>query len=123
MRLLKEYLSTKVAKPIDKKSHTDIDPEVVLKVGDIVRIKDKEWFDSLEHDRFGYGLVKDGVDGVVNLSVTTCMQQYLGEIVKITKVKFNPKSKSPRYSVELANGKNSNDLDIYVFSNEMLEYL
>ena len=120
MKNFNEWLSTKVVKPIDKKNHTDIDPEVILKVGDVVRIKDKEWFDSIEHDRFGYGLVKDGV---VNLSVTPCMQKFLGEVVKITKVKFNPKSKSPRYSVELVNGKNSNDLDIYVFCNDMLEYL
>lgn len=120
MKNLNEWLSTKVVKPIDKKSHNDIDPEVVLKVGDIVRIKDKEWFDSLEHDNFGYGLVKDGE---FYLSFTTRMQEYLGEIVKITKVKFNQVTKSPRYCVELVSRKDSNDLDIYIFSNDMLEYL
>jgi len=117
MKTTHKYLSNKVVNPIDTKS---IEPFVVLKVGDVVRIKDKKWFDSLEHDEYGYGLVKDGE---IYLSFTTRMQEYLGEVVKITKVKFNQTTNSPRYYVGLVDRKDFYYLDMYVFSNEMLEYL
>lgn len=112
-----KYLSNKVVNPIDVKS---IEPFVVLKVGDIVRIKDKEWFDSLEHNNVGYGLVKDGDH---YLSITARMQECLGEVVKIRKVTFNPQTKSPRYYVELVNRTDSNYLGGYAFCNDTLEYL
>lgn len=119
MKNLNEWLSTKTVKPMRHTGYP-VESDTVLEIGAIVRIKDKEWFDSLNKDRIGNGIVKDGE---VNLSVTTCMQKYLGEVVKITKVKFNQISKSPRYSVELEDRKDCNDLDIYVFCNEMLEYI
>lgn len=102
-----------------KKSGIPVEPDAVLKVGDIVRIKDEKWFDSLETmdciHNFGYIYY-----GNTSVAVTPTMTQYLGCTVEITMqadfVHYTG------YKVKLANG-DSREIEGYLFTNEMLEYI
>lgn len=113
---LKNYLLEYVSSGRRKKN-IPVEPDTVLKVGDIVRIRDEEWFDSLEKDSYGYGIVR--YNGTT-ISFSPTMAKYLGCTVEI--VELSRKSGYPRYRVRLYNDGNSRELDDYVFSNEMLEY-
>jgi hypothetical protein len=116
---LKNYLLEYVSSGRRKKS-IPVEPDTVLKVGDVVRIKDEKWFDSLEKDSGGYGLINSGD---TTISFTPTMKKYLGYTVEIVKSYRKFGYGEPRYKVRLYDGGNSREIEDYVFSNEMLEYI
>ena len=109
-----------------------VEPDAVLEVGDIVRIKDNKWFDSLEKNGCGDGMVKDHSF----LLFTTEMKCLLGVEVRISGINIREGENGPvpTYQMECAvgtDGKNGETISedcicclmFSNFSNEMLEYI
>ena len=118
---LKNYLLEYVSSGRRKlNSSHPVEPDTILKAGDIVRIKDKEWFDSLEKMSGGTRIVHSGD---TTISFTHTMAKYLGYKVVIVNTRQMYGYLEPRYRVRLCDDGNSRELVGYVFSNEMLEYI
>lgn len=100
-----------------KKIGTPVEPYTWLSVGDEVMVKDEEWLDSLEKDSDGDGIINYKNAG--SIIFTGTMKRYLGERVIISNV---IPGKIPRYNVRLPD-KNPSPVELFVFTNEMLEYL
>lgn len=118
MKNFNEWLSTKVAKPL-KHAGDPVESDTVLKIGDMVRIKDKEWFDSLNKDKDGDGLVTCEINNEDHTFFTKAMTKWLGKEIVIRKVFDND---WPCYIIALAEN-NKDIIEGYLFTNEMLEYI
>jgi hypothetical protein len=116
---LKNYLLEYVSSGRGKKN-IPVEPDTILKVGDVVRIKDEKWFDSLEKDGGGYGLIRTDD---ATISFTRTMTKYLGCTVEIVKSYRKFGYGEPRYKVRLYNVGNTREIEDYVFCNDMLEYI
>ena len=118
---LLEYVSSGRGR---KKSGIPVEPDTILKVGDVVRIKDEDWFSSLEKNRSGYGIVSGSIKNHDLVLFTERMTKYLGKTVVIRHVyPKNNVTKVLQYGVELyEEGEEPKAID-YVFTNEMLEYI
>lgn len=125
MKNLNEWLSTKVVRPM-KHGGDPVESDTVLEIGDTVRIKDKEWFDSLKENEYGAGkIVSVDKNGVRMYFGTTGMQKVLGCEATIKKICDKNEYNGdfyPVYRLELLN-KTDNDIKRYLFTNEMLEYV
>lgn len=121
---LKNYLLEYVSSGRRRNKNIPVEPDTILKVGDIVRIKDLDWYDSLEKDDGGNALVVNGTGDSDDSEVfVEPMKEYLGKKVTIAKVfSRNSIRKAVRYSVRLAEGESRKELD-WVFTNGMLEYI
>ena len=126
---LKNYLLEYVSSGRRKRIDTSVEPDTVLKPGDIVRIKDEKWFDSLKKSN-GNGQASVDKDGVV-MWFSQAMTEFLGEKVVIVRVpdkddrhdgNYHNGNFYPIYKVELADGSNS-DIGKFLFTNDMLEYV
>jgi hypothetical protein len=111
---LLEYVSSGRSKRI--KSGHPVESDTLLTVGDILRVKDMEWFDSLEKDDYGEGVIRYGKGYIL---FTRSMIKYLDEKVVIQKVM---EGNIPRYNVSLL-GKKDSIIGQYTFTNDMLEYI
>jgi hypothetical protein len=120
---LKNYLLEYVSSGRGKKN-IPVEPDTILKVGDVVRVKDEKWFDSLEKNRSDYGIVSGSVKNHDLVIFTRRMTKYLGKTVIIRHVyKKTPVIKVLQYGVDLyEEGEEPKPID-YVFTNEMLEYI
>ena len=109
-----------------------VEPDAVLEVGDVVRIKDEKWFDSLEKDWSGDGIV----EGCGFLLFTTEMKCLLGKTVRVSGIEIRECDKGPvpTYQMECVVGADGNidetireacilRLKFSSLSNEMLEYI
>ena len=118
---LKNYLLEYVSSGRRKRIGIPVEPDTVLKPGDTVRIKDGKWFDSLEKDSKGDGVVVNKPGDTEMF--TEPMTEYLGKKVIVTAVfSKNNAKRSVRYFVCPAEGDNQEELD-WIFTNEMLEYI
>ena len=117
---LLEYVSSGRGRVWDK----NIPKDTVLEVGTVVRIKDEDWFSSLEKNNSGYGIVSGSIKNNDLVLFTGRMTKYLGKTVIIRHVyKKNSVRKVLLYDVDLyEEGEEPKVID-YVFTNEMLEYI
>lgn len=119
---LKNYLLEYVSSGRRRKKNIPVEPDKVLNDGDVVRIKDKEWLETLRSDTTGWRYID--YPGVKTISFTPVMANYLGREVMVVKSMVD-NSGWVRYKVRLTDG-NSRDNNIignFVFTNEMLEYI
>lgn len=117
---LLEYVSSGRGRVLDK----NIPKDTVLEVGTVVRVKDEDWFSSLEKNHSGYGIVSGSIKNHDLVLFTERMTNYLGKTVVIRHVyPKNNVTKVLQYGVDLyEEGEKPKAID-YVFTNEMLEYI
>lgn len=103
-----------------RKENYPVEDCAALNVGDVVRIKDAEWLESLEKDLSGTPMLKYG-DGF-EMYFPDAMKEFLGMEVEIIEVSTLFRSEIPRYRVKTTDGK-WHGIGSYSFTNDMLEYI
>ena len=127
MKNFNEWLSTKVVKPMGHIGDpgVPVESDTVLEIGDMVRIKDKEWFDSLEKGGCEDRIVSVDKKGVKMYFGNYSMKKFLGCEATIKRICDKSEYYGdfyPVYRLELPDKKN-NSIESYFFTNEMLEYI
>lgn len=123
---LKNYLLEYVSSGRRKRFGIPVEPGTILKSGEVVRIKDEKWFNSLKKSN-GNGQASVDKDGVV-MWFSRDMTEFLGDEVVITRLAektdydYHYGNFYPLYKVELADGRNS-DIGKFLFTNDILEYV
>jgi hypothetical protein len=84
----------------------------------VVRVKDAEWFKSLERDSSGMAVLKYGFE----MYFPDEMKEFLGMKVEIVESSTLFGTETPGYRVETTDGK-QHGIGSYTFTNEMLEYI
>ena len=113
---LKNYLLEYVSSGRRNKN-IPVEPDTALKVGEIVRIKDEEWFDSLEKDDSGIMYINYPETVVL---IPSAIREYSGYTVEISKRKIT-EGGLMLYHIKSFN-TNDKRIKSFVVTNDMLEY-